>query len=123
MQHFRQTIRSGSVENTYAGGHGGGVGGPVETGVSGLGAGEAVALVASPAACGGEGGSGAEDGEETELGAGGGEERSGVQGIVTGNSCGELGKERVYAGVIGAAGVRLGGDHVGGGGESGGGER
>jgi hypothetical protein len=67
-------------------------------------------------------------GEETELGAGGGEERSGVQGVVTGNSWGGLGRERVYAGVVGAAGVGaagvgLGGVHVGGGGESGGGER
>jgi hypothetical protein len=46
-----------------------------------------------------------EDGEEAELGAGGGEEMSGVQGVFDGNSCGELGKERVYAGVVGAAGV------------------
>jgi hypothetical protein len=57
-------MRSGSVENTYAGGHGGGVGGPVEVKVEvggedwGLGAGEAVAFIASTAACGGEGGSG-----------------------------------------------------------------
>jgi hypothetical protein len=55
----------------------------VETGVVeedwGLGAGEAVALIASAAACGGEGGSGGEEGEETELGAGGGEEWSGVR--------------------------------------------
>jgi hypothetical protein len=117
-------MRSGFVENTYADGHGGGVGGPVEVEVVGeewgLGAGEAVALIASTAACGGEGGSGGEDGEETELGAGGGEERSGVQGVVDGNSCGELGKERVYVGVVMAAGVGLGGDHVGGGGECGG---
>jgi hypothetical protein len=94
-------MRSGSVENTYAAGHGGGVGGPVEANVGeedwGLGAGEAVALIASTAACGGEGGSGGEDGEETEVGAGGGEERSGVQGIVDRNSCGELDKERVYS--------------------------
>ncbi len=45
----------------------------------GLGAGEEVALTASStAACGGEGGSGGEDGEEMELGAGAGEEWSGV---------------------------------------------
>jgi hypothetical protein len=60
-------------------------------------------------------------GEETELGAGGGEEWSGVQTVVDGNSCGELGREWVYAGVVGAAGVGLGGDQVGGGGECGGG--
>jgi hypothetical protein len=46
-----------------------------------------------------------------------------VQGVVDGDSCGELGKERVYAGVVAAAGVGLGGDHVGGGGECRGGER
>jgi hypothetical protein len=56
-----------------------------------------------------------------ELGAGGGEEWSGVQAVVDGNSCGEQGRERVYAGVVSAAGVELGGDHVGGGGECGGG--
>ncbi len=89
----------------------------------GLGAGEAVALIASTAACGGEGSSGGEDGEETELGAGGGEEWSGVQTVIDCNSCGELGRGRVYAGVVGAAGVRLGGDQLGGGGECGGGER
>ncbi len=54
--------RSGSVENTYAGGHGGGVDGPVEADVGeedwGLGAGEAVAIIALTAACGSEGGSG-----------------------------------------------------------------
>jgi hypothetical protein len=74
---------------------------------------------------GGGDGSGGEDGEETELGAGGGEERSGVQGVVDGDSCGELGKGRVHAGVVAGAGVGLGGDHVhvGGGGECGGGER
>jgi hypothetical protein len=122
-------MRSGSVENTYAGGHGGRVGGPVEVEVEvggedwGLGAGETVAFIASTAACGGEGGSGGEDREETELGAGGGEERSGVQGVIEGNSCGELGKEWVYVGVVGDAGVGLGGNHVGGGGDSGGGER
>jgi hypothetical protein len=122
-------MRSGSVENIYEGGHGGGVGRPVVADVGeedwGLGAGEAVALTASSAACGGEGGSGGddgsggEDGEEMELGAGGGEERSGVQGVVDGDSCGELGKGRVHAG------VGLGGDHVhvGGGGECRGGER
>ncbi len=78
-------------------------------------------LIALTATCGGEGGSGGEDGEETELGAGGGEEWSGVQAVVDGNSCGELGRERVYDGVVGAAGVGLGGVHVGGGGECGGG--
>ncbi len=122
-------MRSGSVENTYEGGHGGGVGRPLVADVgeedSGLGAGEAVAITASSAVCGGEGGSeddgsGGVDGEEMELGAGGGEERSGVQGVVDGDSCGELGKEHVHAGVVG---VGLGGDHVGGGGECGGGER
>ncbi len=65
------------------GGVGGAGGGPVEADVRkedwGLGAGENVALTASStAACGGEGGSGGEDGEETELGAGAGEEWSGV---------------------------------------------
>ncbi len=55
---------------------GGGAGGEEEWG---LGAGGNVALTASStAACGGEGSSGGEDGEETELGAGAGEERSGV---------------------------------------------
>jgi hypothetical protein len=126
-------MRSGSVENTYEGSHGGGVGGPVVADVgeedSRLGAGEAVAITASSAVCSGEGGSGGDvgsggaDGEETELGARGGEERSGVQGVVDGDSCGELGKEHVHAGVVAAAGVGLGGDHVGGGGECGGGER
>jgi hypothetical protein len=65
---------------------GGGVGGVVIDGSGdvgeedwGLGAGENVALTASStAACGGEGGSGGEDGEETGLGAGAGEEWSGV---------------------------------------------
>jgi hypothetical protein len=127
LQHFRQTIRSGSVENTYAGGHGGGVGGPVEADVGEedwvLGAGGAVALTASTAGCGGVGGSVGEDGEETGLGAGGGEEGSGVQGVVDVSSCGEPGKERVHAGVVGAAGVELGGVLVGGGGECRGGER
>jgi hypothetical protein len=126
-------MRSGSVENTYESGHGGRVGGPVVADVgeedSGLGAGEAVAITASSAVCGGEGGSGEDDGsggadgEETELGAGGGEERSGVQRVVDGDSCGELGKEHVHAGVVADAGVGLGGDHVGGGGECGGGKR
>ncbi len=45
-----------------------------------------------------------------------------MQAVVNGNSCGELGRERVYAGVVWAAGVGLRGDHVGGGGECGGGE-
>jgi hypothetical protein len=148
-------MRSGSVENTYEGGHGGGVGGPVVADVgeedsvlgageavaitassavccggggsgeedSVLGAGEAVAITASSAVCGGEGGSGEVDGEEMGLGAGGGEEGSGVQGGVDGDSCGELSKEHVHAGVVADAGVGLGGDHVGGGGECGGGER
>ncbi len=47
-------MRSGSVENTYDGGHGGGVGGPEEADDGeedwGLGAGDAVALTASSAA-------------------------------------------------------------------------
>ncbi len=89
----------------------------------GLGAGETVSLIASTAACSGEGGSCGEDGEETELGAGGGEEWSGVQTVVDSNSCGVLGRERVYAWFGGTAGVGLGGDQVGGGGECGGGER
>jgi hypothetical protein len=125
-------MRFGSVENTYEGGHGGEVGGPVVADVgeedSGLGAGEAVAITASSGVCGGEGSLGGDDGSggadgKTELGAGGGEERSGVHGVVDGDSCGELGKEHVHAGVVAAAGVGLGGDHVGGGGECGGGER
>ncbi len=148
-------MQSGSVENTYEGGHGGGVGGPVVADVgeedsvlgageavaitassvvcgggggsgeedSVLGAGEAVAVTASSAVCGSEGGSGEVDGEEMGLGAGGGEEGSGVQGGVDGDSCGELGKEHVHAWVVADAGVGLGGDHVGGGGECGGGER
>jgi hypothetical protein len=80
-----------------------------------LGAGEAVAITASSAVCGGEGGSGEVDGEEMGLGAGGGEEGSGVQGGVDGDSCGELGKEHVYVGVgvVADAGVGLGGDRVG----------
>jgi hypothetical protein len=57
---------------------GGGVGGVGEEDW-GLGAGEYVALTASStAACGGDSGSGGEDGEETGLGAGAGEEWSGV---------------------------------------------
>ncbi len=94
-----------------------------------LGAGEAVAFAASSAVCGGEGGSGEDegsggvDGEEMGLGAGGGEEGSGVQGGLDGDSCGELGVEHEHAGVVSDAGVGLGGDHVGGGGECGGGER
>jgi hypothetical protein len=87
----------------------------------GLGAGEAVALIALTAACSGEGVSCGEDGEEMELGAGGGEEWSGVQTVVDSNSCGELGRERVYAWFGGTAGVGLGGDQVVGGGECGGG--
>ncbi len=58
-----------------------------------------------------------------ELGAGSGEEWSGVQAVDDGNSCGELGRERAYAGVVGDASVGLGGDQVGGGGECGAGER
>ncbi len=127
MQHFRQTIRSGSVEKTYEGGHGGGVGGPVEADEGEedwvLGAGGAGAIIASTAGCGGVGGSVGGDGEVTGLGAGGGEEGSGVQEVVDVSSCGELGKERVHAGVVGAVGVGLGGDHEGGGEECRGGER
>jgi hypothetical protein len=61
-------------------------GGGVDVGEEdwGLGAGENVALTASTAACGGEGGSGGEDGEETVLGAGAGEEWSGVQKVGNG---------------------------------------
>ncbi len=58
-------MRSGSIENIYEGGQGGGVGGPVVADVGeedrGLGAGEAVSLTGS----GGGDGSGGEDGEET----------------------------------------------------------
>ena len=94
-----------------------------------LGAGEAIAFAASSAVCGGEGGSGedegsgAVDGDEMGLGAGGGEERSGVQGGLDGGSCGELGEEHEHAGVVADAGVGLGGDREGGGGECEGGER
>jgi hypothetical protein len=53
-------MQSGSIENTYEGSHGGGVGGPVVADVgeedSGLGAGEAVAITASSAVCGERGG-------------------------------------------------------------------
>jgi hypothetical protein len=49
-------MRSGSVENTYEGGHGGGVGGLVVADVDeedlGLGAGEAVEITALSSVCG-----------------------------------------------------------------------
>jgi hypothetical protein len=77
----RCTDQGGGVGGAVINGSGAG-GGPVEADVGegwGLGAGEEVALTASStAACGGEGGSGGEDGEEMELGAGAGEEWSGV---------------------------------------------
>jgi hypothetical protein len=69
---------------------------------------------ASPAICGGESGSSGEGGDETELGAGAGEEWSGVQKFSVGGRCEVSGKEGECTGV--------GGDGIGGG-VCGGGDR
>jgi hypothetical protein len=49
-------------------------------------------------------------GEDRELGAGAGEEWSGVQTVGDGGRCGEIGRERVCTGVGEAAGVGVGGN-------------
>jgi hypothetical protein len=77
---------------------------------------------ASPAICGGESGSSGEGGDETELGAGAGEEWSGVQKFSVGGRCEVSGKEGECTGVGEAAIVGLGSDRIGGG-VSGGGDR
>ncbi len=138
------------VENTYASGHGGATGGlgevgdgaddagiswaPVRGGADrlvgvggeemGLGAGEAIAFFASTAICGSEDGSRGANGDKTELGAGAGEEWSGVQNVGVDDRCGETGRERLCTGVGEDAGVKLsgGGDRVGRGGKCRGGE-
>ncbi len=75
-----------------------------------LGAGKAGAFFASTAAGSGEAGSSGGGGEDTELGAGAGEEWSGVQIVGDGGRYGEIGRERVDNGVGEAAGVVHGGD-------------
>jgi hypothetical protein len=87
----------------------------------GLGAGEIGAIFASTAICSGENGSSGEGGDETELGAGAGEEWSGVQKFGVGGRCGVSGKEGECTRVSEAAVVGLGSDRIGGGGVCGGG--
>jgi hypothetical protein len=71
---------------------------------------EVVAFFASTALCGGEDGSSGAGSEETGLGAGAGEEWSGVQKVGVGGRCGDTGSERSWAGVGEDVGVGLGGD-------------
>jgi hypothetical protein len=89
----------------------------------GLGAGEVGAKFASTALCGGENGSSGEGGDETELGAGAGDEWSGVQRFGIGGRCGVSSKEGASTGDGESAVVGLGSDQIGGGGECGGGDR
>jgi hypothetical protein len=89
----------------------------------GLGAGEVGAKFALTAICGGKNGSSGEGGEETELGAGAGEEWSGVQRFGVGGRCGVSGKEGKSTGVSESAVVGLSSDRIGGGGVCGGGDR
>jgi hypothetical protein len=79
-----------------------------------LGAGEAVAFFASAAVCGSKDGSRGACGDETGLGAGAGEEWSGVRNVSVGGCCGETGRERVCAEVGEDAGVGLCGEGNGG---------
>jgi hypothetical protein len=89
-----------------------------------LGAKEAVTFFASAAICGSKDGSRGAGGDETGLGAGDGEEWSGVKNVGVGGRCGKTGRERVCTGVGKDAGVGLGGggNRVGNGGEGNGGE-
>jgi hypothetical protein len=78
----------------------------------GFGAGEVGAIFALTAICGGENGSSGEGGDETGLGAGAGEEWSGVQKFGVGGRCGVSGKEGECTGVGKAAVVGLGSDRI-----------
>ncbi len=89
----------------------------------GLGAGECGAEFAWTAICGGENGSSGEGGDETELGAGAGEEWSGVQRFGVGGRCGVSGKGGESTGVGDSAVVGLGSGRIRRGGVCGGGDR
>ncbi len=74
-----------------------------------LGADDDVALIAGAAVGGGKGGSSDVDGEEMVLGAGVGEEWSGVPYVGFGGRCGESGRESTCSGVGKDASIGLGG--------------
>jgi hypothetical protein len=82
----------------------------------GLGAGEVRAIFASTVICGSENSLSGEGGDETELGAGAGEEWLGVLKFGVGGCCGVSGKEEACTGVSEAAVVGFSSDQIGGGG-------